>query len=424
MSSSHSNTETAQQRRERLLLAQAERQRIREEEVAKQEAEFAAEMERLEEEAAREEEEKRLAEERRVAEEKRIEEEERVKEEKRVVEEKRAEEKRIAEKKLAEERELAEAMRLEEERIAELKRFEEDIINEEKRVAEEKKQKRIRTAEAKRREEEQLAEAEDAEEQNAALAKLLEENRMEKEKAAEKLAKRRGTTRNTSRPVVSVVIPPRASGSTSKVFKSKSVISDESDDVVMGEREVEVPRSVKRKRPIKMIAKNGNVPDPISDRDAEEDDEDARSPPESRSACTRTQACELCHVQRQRCSWIGDHASRRSRGKRAKLEDDVYRGPAARVTDRKFVTPEIAEQLAVLAGQNLELVGIARRSLEVQEKILSIMERRENREIKMVRGEKEEEEDEDGEGEEDEEEKEKNDEKKRNAIREGKKRAE
>ncbi|KAJ3980173.1 hypothetical protein F5890DRAFT_1557951 [Lentinula detonsa] len=194
-----------------------------------------------------------------------------------------------------------------------------------------------------------------------------------------------------------------------------------------------------------MIAKNGNFPDPTSDRDAEEDDEDTGSPSQSRSACTRsvllgkpasckpqsmrrrTQACELWHVQRQRCSWIEDHASRRLRGKRAKLEDDVYRGPAARVMDRKFAGPKIAEQLAVLVGQNLELVGIARHSLEVQKKILSIMERRESREIKMVEGEKEEEEDEedeDSEGEEDEEEKEKNDEKRRNEIREGKRRAE
>ncbi|KAJ3991233.1 hypothetical protein F5050DRAFT_1812784 [Lentinula boryana] len=189
-----------------------------------------------------------------------------------------------------------------------------------------------------------------------------------------------------------------------------------------------------------MIAKNGNFPDPTSDRDAEEDDEDAGSPSQSCSACTRcvllgkpafckpqstrrrTQACEPCHVQRQRCSWIGDHASRRSRGKRAKLEDDVYRGPAVRVMDRKFAGPEIAEQLAVLAGQNLELVGIARCSLEVQEKILSIMERREQRKLEEREGGgKEEDEDEDGEGEEDEEVKEA---RRRGEIRKGKKCAE
>ncbi|KAJ3983784.1 hypothetical protein F5890DRAFT_1597120 [Lentinula detonsa] len=290
--SSNNNTKTAQQCRERLLAAQVECQRLCDEEIARQEAEFAAEMERLEEEAPREEEEKWIEEEKR--------------------------------EKLAEERRLAEAMQLEEERIAELRRFEEEIVREEKRVTEEKKQEKIRIAEAQRREEERVAEAEDAQEQNNVFAKLVEENRIEKEKAAKKLAKRREPASNATRPAVSIVIPPRALGSTSKVFKSKSVISDKSDDVVMGEREVETPRSVKRKRPIKMIAKNGNYPDPTSDRDAEEDDENVGSPSQPHSACTRTQACEPCHVQRQRCSWIGDHASRRSQGKRAKLEDDIY----------------------------------------------------------------------------------------------------
>ncbi|KAJ3793173.1 hypothetical protein GGU11DRAFT_749158 [Lentinula aff. detonsa] len=336
MSSNPNHTETAQQLQ-----------------IARQEAEFAAEMDWLEEEAAQEEEEKRIEEEKRVAKEKRVVEEKRAAEEKRIAEEKLAEERNFAEvMQLAEERKLAEVMQLEEERIAELRRFKEEIINEEKRVAEEKKQEKIRIAETKRREEEQVAEAEDAQEQNNSYAKLVEENRMEKEKAAKKLAKRREPAPNTAQPVVSVVIPPRASGSISKVFKSKS------DDMVMDEREVETSRSVKRKCPIKMIAKNGNFPDPTSDRDVEEDDEDAGSPSQSCSACTRTQACEPCHVQRQQCSWIGDHASQQSRGKRAKLEDDVYRGPTVRVTDRKFAGPEIAEQLAVLAGQNLELVGI------------------------------------------------------------------
>ncbi|KAJ3978222.1 hypothetical protein F5890DRAFT_1560790 [Lentinula detonsa] len=195
-----------------------------------------------------------------------------------------------------------------------------------------------------------------------------------------------------------------------------------------------------------MIARSGGTPDPIDEVNAEdEDDGEPPSPSQPRSACTRcvllgkpescrpqttrrkTQACELCHVQRQRCSWIGDHASRRSRGKRAKLEDDIYRGPAARVTERKFAGPDVAEQLAVMVGQNIELVGIARRSLEVQERILTIMERREQRELREreVRGKDEDEdEDEDGEGEEDEEEKEKNNEKRKNEIREGKRRAE
>ncbi|KAJ3792832.1 hypothetical protein GGU11DRAFT_801968 [Lentinula aff. detonsa] len=141
----------------------------------------------------------------------------------------------------------------------------------------------------------------------------------------------------------------------------------------------------------------------------------------------RTQACEPCHVQRQRCSWIGDHASRRSRGKRAKVEDDIYRGPTASVTDRKFQGPGIAEQLSALSGQNIELTQLLRRSLEVQEKMLGIMVRAERRVMAAMEGsekgeDEDENEDEDGEGEEDEEEV--AEAKRRGEIREGKKRAE
>ncbi|KAJ3791657.1 hypothetical protein GGU11DRAFT_804151, partial [Lentinula aff. detonsa] len=141
----------------------------------------------------------------------------------------------------------------------------------------------------------------------------------------------------------------------------------------------------------------------------------------------RTQACEPCHVQRQRCRWIGDHASRQSRGKRAKVEDDIYRGPAASVTDRKFEGPGIAEQLSALSGQNIELTQLLRRSLEVQEKMLGIMVRAERRVMEAMEGsekgeDEDEDEDEDGEGEEDEEEVEEA--KRRGEIREGKKCAE
>ncbi|KAJ3735475.1 hypothetical protein DFJ43DRAFT_1036964 [Lentinula guzmanii] len=462
MSSPAPSNDTAQQRRECLLLAQAERQRARELEVARQEAEFAAEMARLEEEAAKEEEERRLAEERR------IEEEKRVKEEKRVAEEKRAaEERRIAEEKLAEERRIAEAMRLEDERIAELKKFEEELLIEEKRAAEKKRKELEKVAELKRREDKRAADAaEDAEEereQNAAYVKLVEENRKEREKAAKELKKRQRHAPAAKTRAVDVVIPPLPSGSRSKVFKSKSVISDDSDVMDVDKEQVETPRGVKRKRPIKMIAKvsnrqvfgilfstvsfwKGNVPAPISDFDAEEEnreeaeeEREVPSPSQRRPACTRcvllgkpafcrpqsttrrTQACELCHVQRQRCSWIEDHASRRSRGKRAKVEDEIYQGPAARVGERKFEGSGIAEQLATLAKHNEELVNIARRSLVLQQRMLHLMVRRERREEET---ENSEDEDEDGEGEDDEEAKEEDEEKRRKAIREGKRRAE
>ncbi|KAJ3979932.1 hypothetical protein F5890DRAFT_1558185 [Lentinula detonsa] len=131
---------------------------------------------------------------------------------------------------------------------------------------------------------------------------------------------------------------------------------------------------------------------------------------------------------RQRCSWIEDHASCWSRGKRARVEDEMYRGPAARVGERRRVEgTDIAEQLARIAEQNQDLVKLLRQSLVVQEKMLGIMVRAENRVIEAM-GESEkdddEEEDEDGEGEEDEEEKERDDEeKKRKEVHEGKRRA-
>ncbi|KAJ3791334.1 hypothetical protein GGU11DRAFT_836036 [Lentinula aff. detonsa] len=233
----------------------------------------------------------------------------------------------------------------------------------------------------------------------------MEENRVEREKAARELEQRTKPKPRT----VDVVISPRPSGSKTKVFKSKSVISDDSDVIDVDQEQVETPRGVKRKRPIKMIAQNDIAPDPTSDRDADENDnEDEESPSQPRSACTR-------------CSWIGEHASRRSRGKRAKVEDEIYQGPAARVGERRFEGPGIAEQLAAIVGQNKDLIDIARRSLGLQERILHLLVRRERREI--AREELEEEEDEDGEGEEDEEELE-NEEEKRAKIREGKKRAE
>ncbi|KAJ3792203.1 hypothetical protein GGU11DRAFT_863487 [Lentinula aff. detonsa] len=415
--SSNPNTETAQQRRERLLAAQAERQRLRDEENARQEAEFAAEMERLEEEAAREEEERRIAEKRRVEEEKRREEERKL-----------AEEKKIAEEQMKKQKELAEKKRKEE--IAKAKEIAEEKQNEEKRLAE-----------AKRREEERVAEAEDEQESATAFSKLLEVNRVEKEKAARELERRQKRKPR----MVDVVVSPRPSGSKTKVFKSKSVISDDSDVIDVDKEQVETLRGIKRKRTIKMIAKKGNVPAPIGDFDAKEEDHDEEenevpSPSQCRPACTRcvvlgkpascrpqstrrrTQACELCHVQRQRCSWIEDHASRRSRGKRAKVDDEIYQGPAARVGERKFEGSGVAEQLATIARHSEELVNIARRSLGLQERMLHLMVRRERREETKEELEKNEDEDEDGEGEEDEEEVEET--KRREEVREGKKRAE
>ncbi|KAJ3791470.1 hypothetical protein GGU11DRAFT_751738 [Lentinula aff. detonsa] len=255
MSTNSNDSETIQQRRERILQAQAARQRAREEEVARQEAEFAAEMERIEaeEKAAREVEEKaaREAEEQRRAEEQWIEEEKRREEEKKVAEEKKlAEEKRV--------------------------------------IEEQRKQQEL----AERRRQEELAEqaaveAEDKHEQNAAYTKLVEENKNEKERAAKELEKRRKQPAKPHR--VDVEIPVSTSSLRRRAFKSKAIISDDSGDEVVEQPKEVVPRGTKRKRTIKMVARSGN------DKESNEDPtpetaggpQESLSQPQPRSPCSR-----------------------------------------------------------------------------------------------------------------------------------------
>ncbi|KAJ3792573.1 hypothetical protein GGU11DRAFT_760656 [Lentinula aff. detonsa] len=148
-----------------------------------------------------------------------------------------------------------------------------------------------------------------------------------------------------------------------------------------------------------MIARGGNTSDADGNYDPEVEHE--------------------CHPQSSRQQvQSGDNATRRSQGKRVKLDDEVYEGPTARVGERRFEGPGIAEQLAAIAEQNKALLDVARRSLVLQERMLHLMVVRERREEEA---EKNEDEDEDGEGDEDEE---VNEEERRREIREGKKRAE
>ncbi|KAJ3791999.1 hypothetical protein GGU11DRAFT_866932 [Lentinula aff. detonsa] len=353
------------------------------------------------------------------------------------------EEKRIAEEKLAEEQRLAEEKRVEEEK----QREEARKVAEEKRIAEEKKkQDKIRLAEVQQREkarleEEAAAEAEEEQLRAITFAKLVEENKKEKEKTAKELEKWQKPTAKLHR--VDVEIPLTTSSPRRKIFKSKAIISeDSSDEVVEQPREV-ITRGTKRKRTIKMIAKGGDNLDPVVDKG----DNTTSLPPDVsqlRSACSRcvmigrpsdcrpqstqrpTQACEVCHQQRQRCSWSGDNAAHRLRGKQVKLdEEEAYEGPAARAGERRRVEgTKVVEQLARIAEQNQDLVKLLRQSLVVQEQMLGIMVRAEKRVMEaMEESEKGEDEDEDGEGEEDEEEVE-NEEERRAKICEGKKRAE
>ncbi|KAJ3799594.1 hypothetical protein GGU11DRAFT_858083 [Lentinula aff. detonsa] len=189
------NNNTTQQCREHLLLAQAERQRARELEIAKQETKFAAEMERLEEEAAQEAEEIRLAEERKLR--------------------KLEEEKRVAEEQKKKQEKLAEAKKIEDEWIAWITR-------------------EANKAKLKAWEDRKLADtAEDAEEEQAwttAFAKLVEENKKEQEKAAKELEKQQRHIPAIKLHQVDVVILSRPLGSKKKSFKSGSIVSDDSDE--------------------------------------------------------------------------------------------------------------------------------------------------------------------------------------------------
>ncbi|KAJ3979225.1 hypothetical protein F5890DRAFT_1478706, partial [Lentinula detonsa] len=195
-----------------------------------------------------------------------------------------AEEKRIAEEKWIEEENQREAERkiAKEKRIAEEKRVVEEQRKQQEQLAEKRRQ------EESRRAEEAAAEAEDERVRSAAYAKLVEENRVEQEKAAKELERRQKKPVTKAQPVT-VVIPPRTSGSKKKIFKSKSVISDDSD---IEEKEVTpAPRGEKRKRPIKMIAKGGSHSDPDGDFELEQDDAQPPLPStdtlQSRPACSR-----------------------------------------------------------------------------------------------------------------------------------------
>ncbi|KAJ3738737.1 hypothetical protein DFH05DRAFT_1531073 [Lentinula detonsa] len=195
--------------------------------------------------------------------------------------------------------------------------------------------------------------------------------------------------------------------SNSYAMDSKSVISDESDDVVVDEEPEGTPRGTT------------NFPDPDGEFDAEEDDEDNAEPP---SPSRPRPACMQCVL-------LETHASCRSRGKWTKIEEDeVYKGPASRVAARTFGGSEVLEQFAGIERRLSELEWYASRSTMALERIAGILVRKEKRELGAMEGneegeEEEEEEDKDGEGE-DEDNDEENERQRKDEVREGKKCAE
>ncbi|KAJ3791805.1 hypothetical protein GGU11DRAFT_823815, partial [Lentinula aff. detonsa] len=228
---------------------------------------------------------------------------------------------------------------------------------------------------------------------------LIEENKKEKEKAAKELEKRRNPTSKLHR--VEVEIPLTTSSPRRRIFKSKAIISEESGDEVVEQPREMIPRGTKRKRTIKMIAKGGPAEATI--------DNDTPLPPDNsqpRPACSR-------------CVMISRPSDCRPQSTTRPTQ--ACKGPAARIGERRSEGNEAAEQLARIAEQNQDIIGLLRKSIVVQEQMLGIMVRAERRVIEAM-GESDKGEDEDGEGEEDEEEIEEV--KRREEIREGKKRAE
>ncbi|KAJ3991702.1 hypothetical protein F5050DRAFT_1715872 [Lentinula boryana] len=147
-------------------------------------------------------------------------------------------------------------LRRKNEKLAEARRLNDERLAEEKRVAEEQKRRQEEQAEVRRKKElaeAAVAEAEDEQEHNDAYKKLVEENRNEKEKAARELEKQRKQTAK-SHCGVNVEI--------TKTFKSKAVISDDSDKEGEDRSTESAPKGVKRKWTIKMIAKGDDNSDP------------------------------------------------------------------------------------------------------------------------------------------------------------------
>ncbi|KAJ3779657.1 hypothetical protein GGU10DRAFT_382063 [Lentinula aff. detonsa] len=234
------------------------------------------------------------------------------------------------------------------------------------REVEEARQAAKFEAEMKRKETERVAR-----ERAKALKKLAEEKKKEDEELAKRCDLAAAAALRRSGPPTS----QSASGSKpkpKKVVKSSSQVRDESEELTEEEEQL-APRGVKQKIMTVMI---GNAPDPDDGYDpaSGDDGEDPASPSQSRPPCDRcvlqqrqdecrpqegnrrAQACAVCHHQRQRCSWSGENAARRSRVKKAKSEkakseDEAYEGPARRVTERRIGM----EQMSMFAEHNREV---------------------------------------------------------------------
>ncbi|KAJ3792500.1 hypothetical protein GGU11DRAFT_859357 [Lentinula aff. detonsa] len=405
------------------------------------------EMERIEaeEKAAREAEEKRLAEETRVEEEKRIAKERRMEEQQRQEEEKRvAEEKRVVEEQKKKKLEvLAEKKRVEELRLAAAKRREEDRIAENAAADAEEEQARA-TAFAKQVEENRKEKEKAAKELEKwrvtvqgvrdprvvknwagpvtprgdmswlpAIVSLKSPDvhkiqsigvyttKVNKNKAKDYIISKNPPDCPKPNPncleLATLPVTRRKQPTKSHRVDVKIPVSTSSDEVVEQQQEV-VPRGTKRKRPIKMIARNGkgNEFNEDSAPETASGQQESSSQPQPCSACSR---CVLYAINKGNI--------------------------AAGLATMPLVECEQKDPKPKMTSMRGPPRGLEKGGLKDQEKMLGILARRERREIEVKGGsesEREEDEDEDGEGEDDEEEVEET--KRREEICEGKKRAE
>ncbi|KAJ3782745.1 hypothetical protein GGU10DRAFT_378310 [Lentinula aff. detonsa] len=171
---------------------------------------------------------------------------------------------------LAEERKLAEERQSEEERQ----------LEEEKRLAEEqrKEEEKLVAAAAEKDEEEQITKA-----RSAAFQKLVEDNQKEKEKATKELEQQWEPT------------------TSAKVFKSRSVVSNNSVSEGGDKRNDPTPRGVKRKRAIKIIAKSGNTSDPDGDYNPDLE-QGNKNPPPSPGPSQAHPVCSHPHDNQHKCA--------------------------------------------------------------------------------------------------------------------------
>ncbi|KAJ3978724.1 hypothetical protein F5890DRAFT_1479111 [Lentinula detonsa] len=226
---------------------------------------------------------------------------------------------------------------------AEMRVLEEEAAREAEIAAEKKRLEEQKLAEQKRRAEEKRKEAErDKQKEEDARAKVTEELAKRRELAAAAAICRSGPP--TSQSALGSQPKPK------KMVKSPSQVRDESEELTEEEDEQPAPRGVKRKMMTVMevlpILTMGTIP-------RQEMTVEIPPPPLPRNrghlatgvfySTVKTNVARRRAINAHKLApWSGENAARRSRAKKTKLEDEVYEGPARRVTERRIGMEQMA----------------------------------------------------------------------------------